>query len=319
MQLSQHDTTRHRWIRPVSGLCLAMSVILAVLMLYMPFQFQSATLRFLYPYLRGIGFAYGIAGILTGVAEVPIGMPGWAGKLGKLIFLGTLALQAYLIAFRPGVITGQFLYSLIIVAVVAALVRPDREWAILGALYGAASLVIGLLVLFCPGQFPLAVFGALPAGLGLIMIATGLLLIVALWMPGRLRPPLWAALLLVALPFLWFAWQWLLISNWVGISVYGSLGGWAAVCALYLRFPWHTSLTGLRMRILMLGLIMTALPLVTMGTFSVYVAQTLDAGEANYALRTAILQVERAAERLSAADADGEPRHWTRSLPRPRA
>jgi hypothetical protein len=66
-----------------------LAIVFALLMLYLPFQFQSLTLRYIYPYLRLFGLAYGVAGLFLAFGTAQIGLPRWLPTAGKLLFTAT--------------------------------------------------------------------------------------------------------------------------------------------------------------------------------------------------------------------------------------
>jgi signal transduction histidine kinase len=283
--------------KPVTWLTMGIATVFALLMLFLPFQFQSLALMHLYPHLRLFGLAYGVSAVLLGLAEARVGLPRWVGVSGTLLYVTALGTQAYLVAFLPGVLNGQVLYALLVAAALVTLALPNREPVIMAGLYGLACLAIGVLMVARPGAFYPAGLGPAPAGLGPLFVAAGVMHGLASILPRRFRLPAWVPPMAAVIPFLWFALQWGTVGNWIGSSVYTTIGFMSALWAADLASPAALPVSQLRRRIAAAEILVVVLPLAVMGTFSVYVAESLEQRETDQLLTVAVLQAQRAVER----------------------
>lgn len=284
--------------RPMTTLCFAMAVVLALVMLYLPFQFYSLPLRYIYPYLRWIGLAYAASGLMIALSRFDVFPPRWVELGGKGLLIATLAVHSYLVAYKTGVVTGEFVYAVLLAVIALSALRPDWENALFLALYTVMPIGIGVLMTFRPGLFPAAVFGDLPATLGPILIVGGLQLGAAVLASLRWPIAIWLSLLFAALPLGWFSLCWGLVGNWLGVALYGTWSVMALLQVVRLVWPWHVHLPSLRRRVLALVLSTAVLPLLAMGTFAVNAAQTLESDSTLRALSIRVLQAERAVDQL---------------------
>ncbi|HWI60563.1 MAG TPA: GAF domain-containing protein [Symbiobacteriaceae bacterium] len=286
--------------RPMTSLSVSIAVVLALVMLYLPFQFHSVPLQFIYPYLRWFGLAYGLAGLCLFVLAARLFSSRSMEWAGRVLLIITLGLHAYLVAYKPNVVTGQFVYAVLLSALLLCLLRPAWEIPIFLGLYVVLPAGIGWLMAFHPGLFPAAVFGDLPGTLGPILILAGLQLAVTLLAARRWRVKVWWSLLLTALPLGWFSLCWAQVGNWLGVSMYGTLTVLPMVHAIRMRRPGHLQMPSLRKRVLALAIGMSVLPLVAMGTFAVYATQSLESEATRNTLTVRVLQAERELGKLMA-------------------
>jgi len=183
---------------------------------------------------------------------------------------------------------------------------------------------LGLLMLYLPYQFRdwvyagvypnLRLFGvvfgvagacmaAVIAGLGVplwlsrigkVLLAGGLLaLIHAVLIPAGLvtREMVYG---LIAALLLRVAIHWLLRGHWTGAYMNGTLAVAALVYSAYLRWPWATRLSGLRLRLAVAAVVLVAVPLFGLGAGVLYVVQRLDREEALGALTAIAMQIDQA-------------------------
>ncbi|HEY3367569.1 MAG TPA: ATP-binding protein [Symbiobacteriaceae bacterium] len=285
-------------IRSVTILGVVWAIQLALLMLYMPFQFQVGTARFIYPYLPYFGTAYGVAAALILLDWAQVGMPRLTGWAGKVLLILAFATQTYIIAIKPWVITGMIFYGAEICALVLGAFFPDWELRCFQWLCALLGVSFGTLMLTKPLLFPTALFGHLPAWLPAMFLAVGLLQPLARFLARYWRQVEWVSLLAAVIPFGWFAVSWGLIRQWTGVAGYASLTIVIILSALYIRRPWQIHVPGMRRRVMALALTVSVVPLVAMGGFGVQAAQRLDRRDAWDSLRISALQVEREVQRL---------------------
>lgn len=284
----------------MTALSISLAILFSLLMLYLPFQFHSLPQRFLYPYLRMFGLAYGAAGLMIAVGLARVGLPAWVSHAGNALLCVTLAVQAYLVAYLPGAASGLVDYPSLVIALVLAELLPECELPIFQWLYGVQAVGGGVLLVARPGLFPTAAFGQLPAWLGPLLFGAGLFQAIAAILPRRFRPPTWLTLLVLALPYAWYSVHWALAGNWVGIVSYGTMAVVALGQVVLLKRPVTVRIPSLQRKVLVLAATASVLPLLVMGGFATSAAQTLEAGGAAKTLSVVVLQADREIDQLPA-------------------
>ncbi len=302
--------------RPVTWLCIGLSTVFALLMLFIPYQFQSAPYQAVYPYLRLYGAAFLLAGLLSAAWAMDVGIPRWADVAGKgLLTLALLALAASTIA-DWGIYTRQMVYILVAVVTLAGARWPNREVTIARLLYIWTPLLLGLSFMLNPQLVPPSLKSQLPSGLPWLFAATGLLQALASTLARRWAPITQITLLLTAVAFVWFSITWWQINNWTGVGLHATLAALAVVWSLYLWRPWKLRIQGLQRRIMALSLALAVIPIMVLGAVTVYAVQNLNRSLTLSSLRGAALQLDRDLEhRLSQSPAASpDPTGLTREL-----
>jgi|GEM_PF-4542831 len=295
---SEHTEIEPAAPRPAMALAIVMALSLALLMLYMPFQFQATLVRYLYPFLRAAGSAYAVAGIFMLLDAFGVGMPRVWGTVGRLIFVTTLAAQAYAVAIlRQAPAAGAF-YAAFLLLFIGSWVAPHLEAALFVSFHVVVPLGWGLSMLVWPDLYPTAAIGPLSPWLGWLFLLTGAALLTAVALRSRWRAGIPVALMVGGLPWLGFGLAWVPHAQWLGMVNHGTAGLVAIIWGAYRLHPWKLPVAGLRKRMLALTATLTVVPLVCMGTFTSYAVQSLDRREALEALRIDALQVEAGLDSL---------------------
>lgn len=287
--------------RPFTWVSAALSLAFALLMLYIPYQFQAPPYRYIYPYLHLFGALY-----LSAAFLMAIRMSGWTYRhhldmVGKALFLLTVAAQALLVAIPAGLVTRQFTLLVLIGATLAALFWAQQEERVVQAFYTVHTIGLGLLI---PGWVVPTAYDH-PVTLGISFLAAGAVRVAYHLWPG---PSLKQAALLVTIPpSLWFAGHWFDLGNWTGTGIYLVLALVTAVLGLELHVRWAERVSGLRRRILALALAVSVIPLLVLGSLAVMAVERLDRAEAFAQLSTHVEFAESEVAEYMAANAGRMP------------
>lgn len=257
---------------PVIRLGATLSLALALMMLYMPYQFQGGAHRYLYEWLRPLGGLFLVAFILQVLTLAELGLRGWQRMAGHLLHaMGMLVLIiAYYRAQGP---LASVSYVLLLIAYLLAVVLPRWESGLLRALYAVLLMVNGGMVLairMLQAGTPLAI----PPWVDPMFLVTGLVVAVGAWMSRRWAWTGWASMATVIIPVLWTVQANYQAQSWSGVALNGALLMGAVSESLYLRRPWRVTPAGLRRKILALTLTVAVLPTIGFGAYSVYNVQT---------------------------------------------
>ncbi len=270
----------------------ALDLTFALVMLYMPFQFQGDPFRFMYGYLRPLGALFFTAGVLLILHLAKIGMPAWVGRLGVALtcaglvgWIGSVQLTATRVS------VSLVAYVLLAVGLPLAAFRPRFDQLVFRSLYGVALFLSGVTILIARLRRPEI---DLSMWVDLLFLVPGLLL---LTMHRRFQAnPRMAgiATLGAAAPLIWYTRVWLAnTSNWLGAGITATLAAGALLGGLYLVRPWRLTLPMLRRRVLALGLGLALIPALVIGAVAVYQVQNFAFRQGGAQLMEELSRLER--------------------------
>lgn len=278
----------------------ALGLTMALLMLYMPFQFHADVYRHLYPLLRPLGVAFGVSSLALAAGMTGLGLPRWLAQAARGLLVLSLLAWVATQAVVTGLSVGMVAYGGIIAGLVLGGLVPRGEAAAFRAACALILLLVSGVLLAAHIGTPGSTAG-LPVWVGWLWLLSGLAQPLG-HLLARRRPWLgWTSMLLAALPLGWYTPMWLSAANWIGVGVSATLVAGAIAQALYLRRPWALRLPGLRRRILALAIALAALPPLALGAVAVYNVETFAREQALSALRVAVDQLGDRADRLLAA------------------
>lgn len=281
------------WGRPVTWMALAVALSLAVLCLYMPYLFNALPHRYVYPYLRLYGLSYFAAAVLLALDLAQVGPSALFRWSGRLLFSATLLLWALAVAFRPGVISGQYAYSLIAAAVAATLIWPGLEERIFWATGGLLPLGIGTIMLLRPDLFSAVIYGPLRPSLPWLMAAGGVALLL---MPVMKRRWAWWEALsfsLAAAALAGFALGWARAQNWLGALNYLTLSGVFGFWIARHRIPQAARPSPLRLRLSLLLLAVSVAPIFLFGAGAIMAIEMVEKRQVEATLGQIALEYDR--------------------------
>lgn len=279
--------------RPITWLALGSALALSVLCLYMPYQLYALPQQYVYPFLRLFGLGFSTAAVLLVLDLARVGTRVCCGWLGRALLSLILIVWAVCVAFLPGVVTGQYAYSLIAAALVTTLIWPDQEDRIFWVLSGLLPLGLGAIILLWPERFASIIYGMLRPGLPWLMLAGGAAFLLTPALAGRL--PWWKLLshTLVAAGLVWFGLSWALVQNLLGAVNYLTLGSVYGLRSLRDLAPASHGSSPLRRRLSLLVLAVSALPLFLAGAGAVLALEVVEQRKVEAILSLIALQYDR--------------------------
>lgn len=293
--------------RPIAWLAALLALVCALMMLYMPYQFQIINFQYQYPFLRLFGLAYGVSALLLACSLAELGLPRWVERAGIGLLAVTLTTWVAAQAASMGLVSNVLINVIVALVLVIGLVRPRWDPLLFRVLYATLLLwITGVLIArHVGGLLPEA-----PFYIDLLFLVPGLLQIPGHYLTRRGHPLGWFSLMLPVFPFAWLVLYTFRTGNWYSLSIFGLLSLMAPVYGIYVRRPWNLKLPGLRRRILALALLLPLVPTLGAGAIAVSRVQKYGREQTVATLRAAVrdleAQVEHAAAQhpVTAADAD---------------
>ncbi|MDB4895838.1 MAG: domain S-box protein [Firmicutes bacterium] len=300
-------TTPETGGRPVAWLAALLALVCALMMLYMPYQFQISNFQVQYPFLRLFGLAFGVSALLLAASLAELGLPRWVARAGTGLLAVTLTIWLTAQAASTGLVSNVLINIIMTLALVIGPLRPRWDPWLFRVLYSALLLWIGgvLVARHLSGLSP-----ALPIYIDVLFLVPGLLQIPGHYLARRGHPLGWVSLMLPVFPFAWLELYAFQAGNWYSLSIFGLLALMAPVYGIYVRRPWNLKLPGLRRRILALALMLAVVPTLGAGAIAVSRVQTYGRTQTLATLSAAVRDLEgqvahqSTLQPVTAADAD---------------
>ncbi len=256
---------------PITWPAALFGLIFGVAMSYAPYEFNAASFRPLYPYVRAMGVVYLVSSIVMMATMLYPQAPRWLDVLGRVGFGAVTGLYWWVINVRTGGLTGAILYPLLLTGVALETSPMWRKREVLRGVVALLALSFGLMLLVAHQRLPPVFYAELSrllVPMGLVFLCCG----VGLLVPGARRWPWLPSLLfaMLAVDFALMAW---------GLGRIGS--GPAATIYIILTLSCAAAATGVRPHAprtvgfkLLRGLAFAGIvPLLALGALAAWLAQ----------------------------------------------
>ncbi|MET0405319.1 MAG: HAMP domain-containing protein, partial [Cystobacter sp.] len=173
------NQVRVEWIAAAFGLLTGLTMV------YVPYEFGTSIFKLIYPYIRWMGSAFLVGSSVMLVTQLYPTWPAWMAWVGRVLFLGSLAVYWWGAAVLVGGITGILVYPVMVATLLAELLVPrwrDRGLFSAFLLTTALAFGVGLLMdptLLGPSFYP--VYRPVARPMGLLFGLSGALLGLGLW------------------------------------------------------------------------------------------------------------------------------------------
>ncbi len=285
--------------RPVMWLGAVLSLVFALMMLYMPYQFQSGKHRYLYDWLQPLGAVFLGAFILQALTLAQLGLSGWLGMAGHILFAGGILVIVVAYQFSIGIL-GSIGYLVVLLTYLLALAIPRRETLLFRMMYGILLLLNGGVLIGYRLLQPTSPAAQLPGWVDPMFLVPGVLMCVVPWLRRRWSGADWAALGTTVIPIVWFLKLTFSQRTWLDLAVHTAMLVGVAAEAYFLCRPSQVTAQGLRKKILALTLGVAVVPTIGLGAYSVYNVQMEAHLRALETLRTAAENLNWNIDRLLA-------------------